>query len=351
MVEKEKPLSNSALAGEFDKGSGIFHLPMRIERYSNAKARQIEILNHLTDYVDPALKIERIKTVHDDNDALIRTALRIAECGNYLVFNHYYTTGDVRLSKASFCMKHLLCPLCAIRRAAKQVKAYLERLEQLQIDYPHLKPYMLTLTVKNGPDLSERFEHLVRSVKKLQQRRRNFLRGTSSSEFAKCRGGVFSFELTKSAKGWHPHVHMVVLCDPSNPISFDISHPKKSPISKEWLLVTGDSFVVDFRAISEDPASGFIEVFKYALKFSDLSPQENLTAYLTMKGRRLTGSFGLFWGVEVPEKMTDDLLEDLPYIELFYKYTKAGYSLARSREGYPFREEPLPWSIHIPDTP
>ncbi|MCP4058787.1 MAG: hypothetical protein GY738_16030, partial [Pseudoalteromonas sp.] len=37
--------------------------------------------------------------------------------------------------------------------------------------------------------------------------------------------------------------------------------------------------------------------------------------------------FGCFWGVKIPEKMTDDLLEDLPYIELFYKYTKAGYSL------------------------
>jgi len=91
---------------------------------------------------------------------------------------------------------------------------------------------------------------------------------------------------------------------------------------------------------------GFVEVFKYALKFSDLSPQENLAAYLTLKGRRLTGSFGLFWGVEVPENMTDDLLDDLPYIEFFYRYGKGGYSLTRTREGPRDGEGPLPWIFH-----
>ena len=44
--------------------------------------------------------------------------------------------------------------------------------------------------------------------------------------------------------------------------------------------------------------------------------------------KRLQGSFGLFWGVNVPDKLTDDLLPDeLPYIELFYKYTNAGYTV------------------------
>lgn len=346
MVEKEKPLSNNALAGELDKGSGIFHLPRRIERYSNAKTRQLGILNHLVDYVDPACKIERVQSINDDNAALTKTALRVAECGNYLVFNHYYTVDDVRLSKASFCMKHLLCPLCAIRRGAKQVKAYLEKFELLRNENPNLKPYMLTLTVKNGHDLAERFEHLTKSVKTLLARRRDALRGKWRSELEKALGGVFSYEFTRSNHGWHPHVHMVILCDRNSPILFSQAKAKDSDLSKEWLAVTGDSFIVDVRPIEGDPAEGFIEVFKYALKFSDLSPQENLTAYLTLKARRLTGSFGLFWGVQVPEKMTDDLLDDLPYIELFYRYTKAGYSLTRTREGPRDGEGPLPWICH-----
>lgn len=339
MTEKEKPLSNSALVGEFDKGSEISSLSGRVSRYGAAKARQEEILSHIHGVVQSEPVISQLH-------GLDKVSTRLDRCGQYLVFRQYYTVDQVKLSHAEFCMKHLLCPLCAIRRGAKQVKAYLERLEQLLIDNPSLKPYMLTLTVKNGSDLNERFEHLTKSVKKLLKRRRDAKDGKTTSEFLKACGGVFSYELTQSEKGWHPHVHMVVLCHPDNLISFDFKNPKNSALSKEWLLVTGDSFVVDFRPISDDPSLGFIEVFKYALKFSDLSPQENLTAYLTLKARRLTGSFGLFWGVQVPEKMTDDLLDDLPYIELFYRYTKSGYSLTRTREGTHSGEVPLPWKFH-----
>lgn len=328
MTKKEKPLTNDALAGEFEKGSGISYLPKRIERYSNAKARQVEILTHVKHFVHS----EPLKASLSNLDA---TQHRIQDCGNYLVFNNYYTVDDVRLSKASFCMKHLLCPLCAIRRGAKQVQAYLEKFELLRNDNPRLKPYMLTLTVKNGHDLAERFEHLTKSVRKLLKRRRDAKDGKGASELSKALGGVFSYELTLSKHGWHPHVHMVILCDQVNPIKFSQANAKASDLSKEWHQVTGDSFIVDVRPIQGDPAEGFIEVFKYALKFSDLSPQENLAAYLTLKARRLTGSFGLFWGVKVPETMTDQLLDELPYIEMFYKYTRAGYSLTGTREGGP----------------
>lgn len=326
MVEKEKPLSNQGLAAELDKGSGIFHLPRRVERYSAAKSRQVEILTHVKQFV----QTEPLKATLSNLDAIQH---RIDACGNYLVFNHYYTVDDVRLSKARFCKTHLLCPLCAIRRGAKQVQAYLEKYELLRNDNPNLRPYLLTLTVKNGHDLSERFEHLTKSVKKLLVKRRDALRGKWSSELSKALGGVFSYELTLSEHGWHPHVHMVILCDKDDPIPFNQVKAKQSELSKEWLAITGDSFIVDVRPIEGDPVDGFIEVFKYALKFSDLSPQENLAAYLTLKARRLTGSFGLFWGVEVPDTMTDNLLDDLPFIELFYQYTRAGYSLSGTREG------------------
>ena len=44
--------------------------------------------------------------------------------------------------------------------------------------------------------------------------------------------------------------------------------------------------------------------------------------------KRLVGSFGLFRGVEVPESLTDDDLEDeLPYLLMFYKYISgSGYN-------------------------
>ncbi|MFG4936873.1 hypothetical protein ACF0DY_32410, partial [Pseudomonas aeruginosa] len=69
----------------------------------------------------------------------------------------------IRLHAASFCKQHLICPLCAIRRGAKSLAAYLARYEVIRAQHPHLSPYLVTFTVKNGPDLAERFEHLHKS--------------------------------------------------------------------------------------------------------------------------------------------------------------------------------------------
>tara|TARA_B100001057_G_C22842391_1_gene947584 strand:- start:231 stop:1541 length:1311 start_codon:yes stop_codon:yes gene_type:complete len=356
MTEKRKPSLDVVLADESSKGfNEICNFSGRVQRYSEAKTRQLQILNHVRGLsqgekanfqLHSLLNFEKLQS-------------QLCSCGNYLVFHQYHTVGQVRLAKASFCKNHLMCQLCAIRRGAKQVQGYLGKFEQVVAKNTSLRPYMLTLTVKNGESLPERFDHLQNSVRKLLQRRRDFVsKGLGKTQLGKSDGGVFSYELTKSKSGWHPHCHMVVMLDPENPIDFPFdTRPQKydkeawsklpplekknekalwqkwgadasnSALAKEWEKITGDSKIVDIRPIEGDPAQGFVEVFKYALKFSDLKPKENIEAYSYLKGKRLTGSFGCFWGVKIPEKMTDDLLEDLPYIELFYKYTKAGYSL------------------------
>lgn len=322
--EKTKPLTGElALAGlPSDKGCEVDTLPARIERYGKAKRRASLNIRYLNETVDYCI---------DETGPLKR---RLENCGNWLLFRNYYTLGETRLVKARFCMKHLLCPLCAIRRGAKSLAAYLDRFEAIMAENARLRPYLLTLTVANGEDLQERFDHLVRSWKVYQDRRRQyFKRGRGFNELCKVEGAVFSYEFTHSGHGWHPHLHAIVLVDPDKPIDFDHEWPDRlknvSPLAQEWYSITGDSFIVDCRPINmDDPAKSFIEVFKYALKFSDLPPELNYTAYQTLKGKRLQGSFGLFWGVKVPDKLTDDIPEDeLPYIELFYKYTRGGYTI------------------------
>jgi hypothetical protein len=107
-------------------------------------------------------------------------------------------------------------------------------------------------------------------------------------------------------------------------------------LSAEWHNITGDSFIVDVRPISqEDPVSGFIEVFKYAVKFSDQPPADTVHAWETLAGKRLLGSAGCFRGVVVPEGLLDDLegFQGLPYVQYFYRYLPAGYSLAHTSNG------------------
>jgi len=254
----------------------------------------------------------------------VKISAKLRNCGDYLLFRNYYTVGKVRLHAAQFCKKHLLCPLCAIRRGAKQVKAYLDRLQVIQSENKGLRASLLTLTVKDGEDLGERFRHLTNSFRRLQGARRSYLAGKGPHvELAKVLGAVGSYEFKRGKNSglWHPHVHMVVL----HRDDFDLVK-----FAREWKATTGDSHILDVTPFhdQEDPVTGFLEVFKYALKFSDMPLADNWQGYETLSGKRLVFSFGLFWGVQVPEELADEALDDLPYTEELYRFVfGAGYSL------------------------
>lgn len=287
---------------QLGEASGIEELPKRVGRYGDAKRRALEVAEYIGQ--------------QEGGKGLCK---RVSACGDYLVFRHYYTVDQVRLHAAQFCKKHLLCPLCAIRRGCKALSAYLPRYEAVRASAGHLRPFLVTLTVKDGHDLAERFKHLQKSQRELWMRKHRG-RGSSLDGVA---AAVWSYEV-KRGKGsglWHPHLHMVAMAEHA---------PNAKELGSEWHSITGDSFIVDVRAIDEsDPASGFLEVFKYALKFSDMEPSDTYEAFQVLKGLRLVASSGLFRGIEIPEQLTDEPLDDLPFVELFYRYLSGGYTLKR----------------------
>lgn len=307
MAKRKTPVETDALAGSVSTGvDEIVNLGDRIARYGQAHARALLMLEHLRQNPD-----------HNSTKA----AAGLATCGNYLHFREYYTVGKVRLHRAQFCKQHLICPLCAIRRGSKALGVYLERWEVIRAERPELKPYLITLTVKNGDDLEERQNHLTDSLRRLLTRRRYFnagIRGAPYTELCKVQGAVYTLELTNKGNGWHPHCHMIALC---------ASEPSQEALSAEWKGITGDSFIVDCRPITGDPAEGFMEVFKYAVKFSDLTLVDNWHAAQVLKGKRLLNSFGLFRGVVIPESLLDEPLDDLPYWDRFYRYINGHYQL------------------------
>jgi hypothetical protein len=307
--QKENPDSVSAEIGV----QGIEALPSKVSRYSKAKKGALDV----ADFMATIPKHQAM-------------AAKVSSCGDYLAFRHYPSIDLVRLHGASLCKKHLLCPLCAIRRGAKSLKAYLDRFEVIKAQNPHLKPYLITLTVKDGPDLEERFKHLFDSQHELWKRRsrkyETFLDSVS--------GAVWSYEIKRgSGSGqWHPHLHMIALAEhlPTE------GNGNLGALSAEWKEITGDSHMVDIRPIDlDDPVSGFIEVFKYAVKFSDQSPADTVHAWETLAGKHLLGSAGCFRGVKVPESLLDapEGFEGLEYIQLFYRYLPGGYSLVKRSEG------------------
>ena len=113
------------------------------------------------------------------------------------------------------------------------------RLPLWKAENPDLQLYFVTLTVKDGKSLQERFNHLVKAERRYKrQRKRNAEAGQKFVSMQKPKG-VFvplsSNEAKTQANGIHTH---------------DLAMLRSSDahqLSREWEALTGDSFIVDVR--------------------------------------------------------------------------------------------------------
>ena len=321
--ENESPPQAATCEGRKASDSG-----KRLNRYGNAR----RVTNALLATISNSELI----------DAGIKDPLKLRDCGNALWFRHYYTIDQHKLSGGYFCQKPLICGLCAILRGSKLLAAYLARFSLVRTVVPRLRPVMVTLSVRNGDDLSERLDHLRASMKTLHHRRH---RAKQPSVMHDVEGGVYSVEVVNNGKGWHPHAHAIWMVDQDHEAFTDSRTWALQKLSAEWHAITGDSFIVDARPIEptdeENPfAAGFCEVFKYAVKPAELGRNLLLEAFPVLTGKRLVGAFGCFFGIKEPTKMTDDLdgLKGLPYFEYFYRFMHGCYQVA---------EEPVHHENHV----
>ena len=285
----------------------------RVTRLAAHKRRTLTMLNYF-----------EYGTKHSLSGKQVR---RYRLCHNYLLFRYFPDLEKTTLHEAKHCDMHLLCPMCAIRRAARAVMKYEEKTFELLNRNPRLRLYYVVLTVKNGKRLSTCFDHLERSMRLLVKRRReavSYLNGkkqlayAANSVFAGVSAGAYSFEVKRGANSglWLPHVNLLLLTD--KPIS-------QVAISDEWRGITMDSYVVHCEK-KPDTRKAFVEIFKYALKFSDMELADTYYAWETLRGRRLTGSFGDFRGLEIVKDETEDV--PLAFEELFYRFDGYEYTLS-----------------------
>ena len=305
-------------------------LDLRVNRYQRAKARSLQMLAYMRGL------LAQMPKDSPEYAPLQRQVERLRACGNWLLFHYYYGWSEngfedeTRLVQANFCNQHLRCNPCAIRRAVIKLRVYYERFQYLMEHKPFLTPYMITLTVKNGPDLLERFHHLRKCYGILTQRRRNYLtrshkKNYAYTQFAKITGGAGNIEFTYNLRTHehHPHVHLICLVN---------GEIHQLSLVEEWRAITGDSYIVDTRPFTtpDEPLKAFQEVFKYALKFSSMPIAVNHEAAVLLKGKHLFVSFGDFYGLKVPDKLTDDPLER-DYVEYLYEWIGNQYRLESAR--------------------
>jgi hypothetical protein len=149
-------------------------------------------------------------------------------------------------------------------------KGYLESIEAIK------RPKLLTLTLRNVPILTRKYiRGLRKSFTKLMHRKWYKER---------VRGGLQTIEIVNKGNGWHVHMHVML----------DADYLPQKKIAKDWLEITGDSFMVDIRE-----AGTVKEGLKYCLKYLSKAPvlsghEEEYRD--TVKGLRLVQPFGSIYG-------------------------------------------------------
>jgi len=244
-------------------------------------------------------------SIHE-NPLTPQASARVHNCGSWLHFRNWTNLDESKLIKADFCNKDKICPACAGRRAIKQVKKVFGQLHS----NPDLLDgywYYIVLPVHHtvDEDFMTVFNRLQKGLKGINQAIRNVSRGQDSDNyFAQFDGIMYSIEETYTKNGWNIHANL--LCRSSSPLlglkKKSNKETKKKRVSfwhpdavETWQQLTG-SINVSISPVNvkddESLLSDLSEIFKYSLKFQDLSPDKMLIAYRCLYKRRLLGSMG-----------------------------------------------------------
>ncbi|NFU58580.1 hypothetical protein FDF96_12600 [Clostridium botulinum] len=273
-----------------------------------------------------------------------KKAYRVQECGSFLEFKRYLTTGELKLQGANFC-KVRLCPMCAWRRQLKifaQVSKVMDSALQIK-DYRFI---FLTLTCKNiyAEDVSNTLDHLFKAFNLLTKRK----------QFKQSVKGWFrALEIThkldvnsKDFNTYHPHFHVILMVNKSyfNKPEIYISQEKWTNLWQSCLKVdyTPIVNVKAFKVSSKSKvAKSVAEAAKYTAKDKDylISDNEEMTDSSVrvldgaLANRRLTAFGGELKKIHKELNLDDaedgdlvntdseeELREDVDYIIERYKW-------------------------------
>lgn len=166
-----------------------------------------------------------------------------------------------------FRCRDRLCQICTRYRSIAAEDRILTLLKSMA------SPKFLTLTLADdGQPLQQRLDRIVAAFRDLRRRQ---------VWLSNVRGCVAAIEMTRGAEDRHWHVHLHVL--------IDAEYVPQAVLSSEWQAVTGDSYIVDIRAVPDGRRAAKY-LAKYAAKGCDISKldQRRLVEFVAAMHRRRT---------------------------------------------------------------
>jgi Replication protein len=250
-----------------------------------------------------------------------RIGRRIGHCGERLIFRAPACECDPYarplLVGADLCT-HRMCHHCAKLRSRKLAGRVHEMVGKLR--EKDIRRYaLLTLTFRDTEVLDGAVDRCWADFRKLRQRKL----------WGSVRGclGTMEIERGKCSGQWHPHLHVLVARSSCRCLRGrrpgdggpTCAHGKpwcphalnQCCLSEAWQEITGDSFVVDIRAVHADEDGGMRgavrEVVKYCTKLTEVSARKRgdglsdvLELHRAIRKRRLLMTAGVFRGLVEP---------------------------------------------------
>lgn len=270
----------------------------------------------------------------------------IANCAS-LIELRKYETGEIKIHNANYCHNHVVCPVCADRVSKRRRELFSVPLKRAvrrfgverasgdwKAEYPeqYTGVYIATATIKDGPNLKERIDTLLDSLKRMRKsgQKRNRKTGISRGEWHKVKAGLSNVEIKIGSNSgqWHVHAHFLLFTDSPIDIKLKDSEyfiekengslfPEKIQVSKfnyEWYSATRgqginfDVTPVQFKkavhgrkceTFEESVETQALEVLKYSTTLSAkkgtgiLSAAQYIELIQRRGNRRLFNSIGL----------------------------------------------------------
>lgn len=237
---------------------------------------------------------ERVYQAMSDTDQPFSAMYEFRGCGMH-AYVLQSTDDPAQFRVAGSTCHHRFCLPCANERSRTIALNVLDRLGNRRARF-------LTLTIRSTTEsLSEVLDKLSTCFSRLRRRAIWYKRVT---------GGVSFIELkwNDQLERWNVHLHAII----------QGRYIEQALLSKLWKHITGDSLIVDIRAV-KDNRTVTRYVTKYACKpltSSVLHNDDKLReAIVSLKGRRLATTFGDWRGVLLTPKPDEQAWNNLGSLE------------------------------------
>jgi len=225
-------------------------------------------------------------------------------CANTLKFIKDPETGLERLYSWGFCKYHTACLACATRRALLQLKKFERGIKERWLQDKNRYFIVLTFRTTKETSLEYAMGQVMQYRAKIARNYKNSKRKNQKQKsfFHAFDGMVMSLEVSKKNVR-HPHINILACADKEIDIEswkdkYGKTQHTNKQLQQERMNITDWSFIHYIE--KKDPTkniynrSGIGEVFKYAIKFQDLSIKD-LAEFIELQDKyqyRMLSTYG-----------------------------------------------------------